>query len=1076
MENKDLRQESNKKQDLSIARALTWRYVIALALVASLSTAAWFSLNLVISEQQSTAAVVNVSGRQRMLSQRTALFSNLLITSPKAERPLVSGKLKEAIELMASSHRGLTRGDEKMGLPVTMSPTVHAMYFDGPNSLDGQVKAYIKMVQELLLEEDDKLTANNPLLRYIINTAPTTLLVALDQMVSQYQLEGEESVRSLAKAETIFWLLTMLLLMLEAVLIFHPFIRHVRSVISKLQSVTNELQVHQDHLEDMIKKRTVELENRSKELVESEEKFRLISTAAKDAIVIIGTDEQVIYWNPAAEETFGYKVDEVMGRNLHNLLTPPSQRDAAHSGFKGFQHSGKGRLINNTFEVTAQRKGGEEFPIELSISAIRMQNSWHALGIVRDITTRKKAEARLHLAASVFTYAREGILITSADGTIIDVNEAFSRITGYSRDEVLGQNPRILSSGRQDKGFYTAMWCDLNEQYHWYGEVWNRRKNGEVYPEMLTISAVRDVDGITQQYVALFSDITPLKEHQSQLEHIAHYDALTGLPNRVLLADRLHQAILQSNRHGQQLLVLYIDLDGFKAINDTHGHDVGDQLLITVATRMKHTLREGDTISRLGGDEFVAVLNEIADIKAGIPMLTRLLAATTQPVHVRDLTLQVSASIGVTFYPQTDEINADQLLRQADQAMYQAKLAGKNRYHLFDTEHDRSVRGHHESLDQIRLALANHEFELYYQPKVNMRTGEVIGAEALIRWQHPEQGLLLPAVFLPVIEDHPLSIELGEWVINTALVQLEAWRASGLNIVVSVNIGALQLQQSDFTDCLRILLAAHPTVEPVYLELEVLETSALEDMEHVSQVMHTCREMGVKFSLDDFGTGYSSLTYLKRLPAAQLKIDRSFVRDMLDDPEDLAILEGIMGLATAFRRQVIAEGVETLAHGEILLQLGCELAQGYSIARPMPASDFMDWASTWKPDPIWINQRPFSRDDLPLLFASVEHRAWIQAIEDLLKGERTEPPPLDHHQCRFGLWIDNEGQARHGAHPAFPSIKALHEQVHAFAAELLEYHAQGQSPEALAKMDELNGLRDTLLRQLKVLAQENLQN
>ncbi len=689
----------------------------------------------------------------------------------------------------------------------------------------------------------------------------------------------------------------------------------------------------------------------------------------------------------------------------------------------------------------------------------------------KNITQRKQAEEKLHLAASVFTHAREGIMITSADGTIIDVNDTFSHITGYRREEILGCNPHILNSGHQAKEFYTAMWRDLIDHGHWCGEVWNRRKNGEVYAEMLTIGAVRDAQGDTQQYVALFSDITVLKEHEKQLEHIAHYDALTTLPNRVLLGDRLHQAMAQVQRTEQRLGVAYLDLDGFKNVNDSHGHEAGDQLLMIVANRMKEALREGDTLARLGGDEFVAVLFDLSDIEASVPVLSRLLAAVAKPVCVGNQVFQVSASIGVTFYPQADELDADQLLRQADQAMYQAKLAGKNRYHVFDAEHDRSVRVHHESLENIRRALAEHEFVLHYQPKVNMRTGKVVAAEALIRWQHPEKGLLAPGMFLPTIEDHPLAVELGEWVIDTAMIQMERWHAVGFDIPVSVNIGARQLQQADFVERLRALLAAHPEIKPSCIELEVLETSALEDLARSSQVINACKEIGVMFSLDDFGTGYSSLTYLKRLPVTRLKIDQSFVRGMLNDPDDLAILEGVLGLATAFRRKVIAEGVETAEHGAMLLQLGCELAQGYGIARPMPADELPDWAANWRPDPSWSNMPAVSRDDLSVLYAGVEHRAWIVAIEAFLKGEREAPPALDHHQCRFGTWLEADGLARHGAQPAFKVIESLHRQVHALATELLEMQARGQSPEVLAKLDKLYGLRDALLEQLKALLQ-----
>jgi len=696
------------------------------------------------------------------------------------------------------------------------------------------------------------------------------------------------------------------------------------------------------------------------------------------------------------------------------------------------------------------------------------------LGIYEDITERKHAEQKLQLAASVFTHAREGIMITGADGTIIDINDAFTSITsitGYERDETLGRNPRLLSSGRQGKVFYDAMWSELREKGQWYGEVWNQRKNGEVFVEILSISAVRDARGTAQHYVALFSDITSLKEHEQQLEHIAHYDALTSLPNRVLLADRLHQGMTQALRRGQRLAVAFLDLDGFKTINDNHGHEAGDQLLITVSIRMKQALREGDTLARLGGDEFVAVLVDLEDIAASVPMLTRLLAAAAQPVHVGDLVLQVSASLGVSFYPQAEDIDADQLLRQADQAMYQAKLAGKNRYYIFDAVQDRSVRGHHESLEHIRHALTASEFVLYYQPKVNMRTGLVIGAEALIRWQHPEKGLLPPAVFLPVIEDHPLAVDIGEWVIDTALTQVELWHAVGLNIPVSVNVGARQLQQPDFVERLTELLAAHPDVRPGDLELEVLETSALENVTGVSQVIEACREIGINFALDDFGTGYSSLTYLKRLPVALLKIDQSFVRDMLSDPDDLAIIEGVVGLASAFRRQVIAEGVESVEHGAMLLQLGCELAQGYGIARPMPAHRLPGWSADWRPDPAWVNLSSVSRNELPVLFAGVEHRVWVAAIAAFLKGERDAPMPQGRHQCRFGMWLDAEGLIRYGGQPIFEVIEPLHRQIHALAEELCELHAQGRKPEALARLGELHELQDALLEQLTLLAQ-----
>ncbi len=389
---------------------------------------------------------------------------------------------------------------------------------------------------------------------------------------------------------------------------------------------------------------------------------------------------------------------------------------------------------------------------------------------------RERAEEGRRLAASVFTHANEGIVITDADGVVLDVNAAFCRITTYGREEVIGHNLRLLSSGQHDAAFYAAMWQALRTEGQWQGEIWSRQRCGEEFAAWLTVSAVRDEGGRIQQFVGLFSDITAQKTHKTQLEYIAHYDALTGLPNRVLLHDRLGQGMAQARRRGGQLAVAYIDLDGFKEINDAHGHDMGDRLLVELALRMKAGLREGDSVSRLGGDEFVAVFGDLDAEPRAVQLVQRLLATLARPVRCGAEKLQVSASIGLTLYPQLEDVDADQLLRQADLAMYQAKLTGKNRFHLFDLAHDRKQRGRHRSLTRIDRALGAEEFVLHYQPKVNMRSGVMVGVEALIRWQHPHDGLVGPAVFLPVIEHHALAIKLGEWVIDTALCQIEAWQ------------------------------------------------------------------------------------------------------------------------------------------------------------------------------------------------------------------------------------------------------------------------------------------------------------
>jgi len=672
--------------------------------------------------------------------------------------------------------------------------------------------------------------------------------------------------------------------------------------------------------------------------------------ASQDAIAITDAQANIVSVNAAFTRITGYSEEEALGRNPRILRS--GQVDAA------VYVQMWASLLQNGFwrgDLLNQRKDGSLYDAHLSISMAQSAAGevLHFVGVIADISERKAAEEKLKLAASVFGTAREAIMITDIRGGIIDVNAAFSEITGYSRDDVLGKTPHILSSGLQTPEFYQDLWQSLSTQGHWSGEIWNRRKNGELFAEMLTISTVYRSDGQPEHHVALFSDITAAKAHAQQLDHIAHFDALTHLPNRVLLADRLSQSMAQAHRRETQLAVVFLDIDGFKHVNDSHGHDAGDYLLSELAKRMALTLREGDTLARLGGDEFVAVLVDVLDTSLCTPMLTRLLKAASEPVSFNGGLLQVSASLGVTFYPQEEEMDADQLQRQADQAMYQAKLAGKNRFHLFDAAQDRNVRGHHENLERIRMAIVDGEFVLHYQPQVNMRTGAVVGAEALIRWQHPQRGLLLPGAFLPGIESHALAVDVGEWVIHAALAQLQRWQDAGLSMRVSVNVGARQLQQRDFVIRLSSILAAHPNMRHGSLELEVLETSALDDIKGVSAVMEGCRELGVMFALDDFGTGYSSLTYLKRLPVAQLKIDQSFVRDMLDDPDDMAILQGVIGLAQAFKRNVIAEGVETVAHGTALLRLGCELAQGYGVARPMPGDQLPGWVKDWRPDKAW---------------------------------------------------------------------------------------------------------------------------
>ncbi len=688
--------------------------------------------------------------------------------------------------------------------------------------------------------------------------------------------------------------------------------------------------------------------------------------------------------------------------------------------------------------------------------------------VIRGKQALQSSEASLRLAGGVFAHAEEGILITDASGHIVQANNSVSRITGYSQAELIGQTPRLFRSSRQATDFYQELWQTLLSAGAWHGEIWNQRKDGTLYAQRTSISSIRDRDSTITHFIGLFSDVTELKNSQEQLEQMAYFDALTGLPNRLLLADRLKQAVAQSNRRGELLAVCYLDLDNFKPINDQWGHAAGDRLLIEVARRLTHCLRQNDTVSRLGGDEFVLLVNELPSFVECEQTLHRLTEALNAPFTIENEQVQVTASIGVTLFP-ADSNDPDTLLRHADQAMYAAKQAGRHRFQLFHQPNSPSATEHHQHLQELRSALEKREFVLYFQPKADMRNGEIFGAEALLRWQHPEKGLLAPDRFLHMFEQTGMHLELGEYVLETALRQMEAWVAADLRLTISVNIEAHHLQRPEFPARLQQILAGHPTVSPQQLEIEIVETAALQDLAQVSERIAECRKLGVQFAIDDFGTGYSSLSYLKQLPMQTLKIDRSFVHDMLEDPDDLAIVDGIVGLANAFRRKVIAEGVETVEHGTMLIHLGCDQGQGYCIARPMTGDLLPTWVSNWRAPAAWLEAVHWPAEDSALLTVEIDHIRWVRqfaAIIEAAPGQSLEIPELDPAACRFGQWIHMDGLRRYRHLPHFADIVPAHDAVHELGMALLALHAE--NPEAArARLEEMFTLRDQLILELR---------
>ena len=791
----------------------------------------------------------------------------------------------------------------------------------------------------------------------------------------------------------------------------------------------------------------------------------------RDFFFVLDLQGNILHHNEAVSTLLGYAPGSLLSQPMA-MLHPPENHPFAQQIIA--------EMVAGTRSSCSQpilRTDGSRIMVETRI-VLGLWNSQPALfGISQDISERLHAEQSQRLAASVFDNAHEGIMVTDPRGTIVEVNGTFSELTGYARDEAVGQNADLLKSGHHDANFYQDMWATIRSKGYWRGEVWNRKKSGEVFVELLTISTVRDANEQISHFVAIFSDITLIKQHQQRLEHLAHFDALTQLPNRMLLADRLQLAMAQTERDQKMLAVCYLDLDGFKPVNDLYGHATGDRLLVEVAQRLRQCVRGGDTVARLGGDEFVLLFADVSDVHECDHVTSRVLAALSAPFSIAGDGICISASIGVTLYP-IDGSDADTLLRHADQAMYTAKQAGRNRYHLFDPESDRRARARRDEVSRIRQALNNQEFVLHYQPKVNMREGRVFGAEALIRWQHPEHGLLAPAHFLPSIEGSEMDIRIGEWVLEEALCQLERWQNQGLSMVLSVNISGTHLQSGGFVDKLASLLDAHPQVPPDCLELEILETAALDDMAAAAEIFSACRKLGVSFALDDFGTGYSSLTYFRRLPAETLKIDQSFIRDMLDDPEDMAIVEGVIGLTKAFKRKVIAEGVETPEHGMVLLQLGCDLAQGFGIAHPMPGSDFPAWTKAFQPHGLWSSITAFqwSREDLPMLVVEIDHARWMQRLEAFLADEsgQTSAPADNHRNCRFGHWYYSPKGQRYADLANFATIEVVHTRVHQLAHELIGLKSAGDHQLIAHLLDELRVASASLIENIQIIQAEVL--
>jgi len=671
----------------------------------------------------------------------------------------------------------------------------------------------------------------------------------------------------------------------------------------------------------------------------SEQRYRLLLKHSPIGIFHYDTDLIVTYCNEPFAAILQNSVDNVVGLDIKGF-NDGSILAALHQALNGEKVSYEGN-----FRPAPDAAG---IVIDMSCAPSRdgAGKIVGGIAIIRDISERKQAEEMLRISAIAFE-SQAAMIVTSPDAIILRVNRAFTALTGYEAQEVMGQTPQMLNSGRHDKGFFTAMWTSLQETGHWQGEIWNRHKNGLIVAQWLTIAAVVAPDGRITHYVGTFSDITENKDAVAEIHRLAYYDPLTHLPNRRLLQDRLGQELVAGARNGLYGAILFLDLDNFKTLNDTRGHEAGDQLLIEVARRLRTSVRECDIVGRLGGDEFLVLLSDLsADVELAAMQTKqvgeKLLDALAHPYDINGYEFHCSASIGIRLY--RDHELAEELLRHADLAMYQAKMAGRNAVRFFDPSMQALATARADLEKDLRLALSQNQFKLYFQAQI-YRNHQVVGAEALLRWQHPQRGLVSPLEFIALAEKTSLILPIGQCVLEAACTQLKQWEqhARSRQFRLAVNVSARQFRAADFVEQVRRTLDSHG-VNPDLLELELTESLVLENINDTISKMHALREMGVRFSLDDFGTGYSSFSYLTQLPFDQLKIDRSFVHNIGIKTSDAVIVQTIIGMAHNLEIEVIAEGVETEAQRLFLEQHGCHACQGFLFSKPVPIDEFMAWS------------------------------------------------------------------------------------------------------------------------------------
>ncbi|WP_131783484.1 EAL domain-containing protein [Legionella gresilensis] len=764
--------------------------------------------------------------------------------------------------------------------------------------------------------------------------------------------------------------------------------------------------------------------------------------ALAQGVLIIDKKGVIHYANEQAACLFGLALDKLKG----TYFTQPLD-------------------TQETQEIEIFKQNGEIRIAQMVVRPGAWQGQFAWIVSLLDISELKKKDKLLTITSKSVNAASEGIIITNEKGTIVQANKAFLKLTGFNESEVIGKNPNFLHSGKQTREFYENLWSILLRQGYWSGELVNKVKNNKLISILLTISAVKDENGDVSNYIGFLHDLTTLKAQEKQLERAKYYDVVTALPNRFFLTQNLEQYIRTSHHKHKNLIILSIRIFGsHKDSVYTEDQQTRDKIILQVVERIRRNTHKIQFLARIGYNEFVIVYFTHQNLTSFSLVAKEIIKVLSKPYKVNEKSYKIYCVIGLAAYKKYSAFSAEELLHQAEIARHKARLSGVNTFDFFDPQVEIETIEFNKYIKSIQHAIQSNELKLYYQPKVNLKTGKVIGIEALLRWQHPKRGLLAASEFLFQIDYHPISLELGHWVLHQALQQAEALVAQHLEIPISINISSYQLQDKDFVKKIDEALTRYPTVPSKLLMLEILETEALADLQLVSQIIKDCKKRGIHFSLDDFGTGYSSLTYLKDLDIAEVKLDRGFIRNILTNAQDLAILKPTIDLCRVMGHELVAEGVETILHGKLLMHLGCSQVQGFAISKAMSSEALIPWLKSWKLSPKWNKNKIPSELIIKFMAIAIKHYMQFQKIEQYLKNNQVSLPDLTLKNCSVEKWL-NKYKSNFDS-DVFKKLTTYHKKQHLLAKKIITLADNNNYEQAYKQLKTFGKIRDLILHNL----------